>query len=281
MRWRGCWQRVRRPQWTCEPPRSGAPATFPGSPTSRWATSPIGWTPFRRGARSCCTARAAAALPSPRACSSPAASRTSSTSSAGTAPGGTRGFPSSRARHWRSSEPPRPRGRAVKQRIVEAATALVVEDGLERWTTQQVAERAGCAKGLVHYHFHSKWRLLAEVAATLRRARLERRIAAFQAAGSAALDRLWLVLGEETAGGYATAWIALAAAAHPDVRRAQAPEGEELRRLEAVLHAALDLSLGSPARVRAVLGVLDGFELALLRGDAPDAVREIFDPFWL
>ena len=43
-----------------------------------------------------------------------------------------------------------------KHRIVEATIALLQERGATGTTTDRVAVAAGCAKGLVHYHFGSK-----------------------------------------------------------------------------------------------------------------------------
>jgi AcrR family transcriptional regulator len=56
------------------------------------------------------------------------------------------------------------RGREVRRRLVEAARELVPERGWSAVSTRTVAERAGVAPGLVHYHFASLQALLAEAA---------------------------------------------------------------------------------------------------------------------
>jgi AcrR family transcriptional regulator len=56
------------------------------------------------------------------------------------------------------------RGREVRRRLVEAARELVPERGWSAVSTRMVAERAGVAPGLVHYHFASLQALLAEAA---------------------------------------------------------------------------------------------------------------------
>lgn len=47
------------------------------------------------------------------------------------------------------------RGRATRERLLEAAVSLVGEVGWSGVTTRLVAERAGVNPGLVHYHFGS------------------------------------------------------------------------------------------------------------------------------
>jgi AcrR family transcriptional regulator len=56
------------------------------------------------------------------------------------------------------------RGREVRRRLVQAARDLVPERGWTAVSTRTVAERAGVAPGLVHYHFASLQALLAEAA---------------------------------------------------------------------------------------------------------------------
>ncbi|TDD01978.1 TetR/AcrR family transcriptional regulator [Nonomuraea deserti] len=52
------------------------------------------------------------------------------------------------------------RGRATRQRLLDAAVTLVPEVGWGGVTTRLVAERAGVAPGVVHYHFASVTDLL-------------------------------------------------------------------------------------------------------------------------
>ncbi|MEU4428914.1 TetR family transcriptional regulator [Actinoplanes sp. NPDC024001] len=56
------------------------------------------------------------------------------------------------------------RGREMRGRLVRAATELIAERGWTATTTRVVAERAGVAPSLVHYHFPSVQALLAEAA---------------------------------------------------------------------------------------------------------------------
>ena len=56
------------------------------------------------------------------------------------------------------------RGREVRQRLLEAAAALIAERGWTAVSTRLVAERAGVAAGLVHYHYDSVQALLSAAA---------------------------------------------------------------------------------------------------------------------
>lgn len=56
------------------------------------------------------------------------------------------------------------RGREVRQRLLRAAAELIPELGWRAVSTRNLAERAGVAPGLVHYHFASLQTLLGEAA---------------------------------------------------------------------------------------------------------------------
>ncbi|MDN5919426.1 MAG: TetR/AcrR family transcriptional regulator [Pseudonocardia sp.] len=56
------------------------------------------------------------------------------------------------------------RGHEVRQRLLDAAAELIAERGWAAVSTRAVAERAGLASGLVHYHFASVQALLSQAA---------------------------------------------------------------------------------------------------------------------
>lgn len=58
------------------------------------------------------------------------------------------------------------RGRQVRARLRAAAVQLIAERGWSAVSTRAVAERAGVAAGLVHYHYSSIQALLTEAATT-------------------------------------------------------------------------------------------------------------------
>lgn len=168
-----------------------------------------------------------------------------------------------------------------QQRIIDAAKAILIRDGLAGWTVERVAREASCAKGLVHYHFETKWQLLGLVAAALRKERMGRRAGAFARSGTDALDALWEVLTAETASGECAAWFALATVQDRTVRDALPATGDDLRRVAAAMATALALPEPSIPHLRVVLATLDGMQLPLLLGDDREAVREVYDRYWL
>lgn len=175
-----------------------------------------------------------------------------------------------------------PTGQGMRQqRIIDAAKAILTREGLAGWTVERVAREAGCAKGLVHYHFETKWQVLGLVAAALRKERFARRAGAFTRSGTEALDALWEVLTAETASGECAAWFALATVQDRTVRDALPATGDDLRRVAAAMATALSLPELPVTRLRVVLSTLDGMQLPLLLGDDPEAVREVYDRYWL
>lgn len=172
--------------------------------------------------------------------------------------------------------------RGTKQhRIVDAATSILVREGLAGWTVERVAREAGCAKGLVHYHFTTKWQLLSLVAAALRRERIARRMTAFGEVGTDALDALWSVMGEEVASGECAAWLGLATVRDAGVRASMPVTADELRGFAVELSQALAVPQPAAPTLRAVLATLDAMQLPLLLGERPEAVRDVYDRFWL
>ena len=175
-----------------------------------------------------------------------------------------------------------PSGHGMRQqRIIDAAKAILIRDGLAGWTVERVAREAGCAKGLVHYHFETKWQLLGLVAAALRKERMARRAGAFSRSGTDALDALWDVLVAETASGECAAWFALATVQDRAVRDTLSATSDDLRRVAVAMAAALSLPELPITRLRVVLSTLDGMQLPLLLGDNAEAVREVYDRYWL
>lgn len=163
--------------------------------------------------------------------------------------------------------------------IVEAAVNVIQDRYLTDWTVDNVASQAGCAKGLVLYHFKSKEALLGRVVERVRESQSSRRAEALsKAQGSAALDRLWQVLAADVKSGAFGLWVGLLGEQRTRKTAARRPEDDEkLLQLAAV-------ALGVPADSLAlplVPAALDGFSLELLQGRSPATVRERYDSFWL
>lgn len=166
----------------------------------------------------------------------------------------------------------------MKDKLIGAASRVLVREGLAGWSVDLVAAEAGCAKGLVHYHHGSKKALLAAVAARLNHERQSRRLEALSGTGAAALDRLWSCLEEEVRKGQWAAWAALVA--EPAI---EAPAGAagELAAIGAAVARALELPGLKPEDTRLAVSALDGFQVALARGAPRDAVVEGYHRLWL
>lgn len=97
-----------------------------------------------------------------------------------------------------------------RKAILAAAEALIRERGARRTTVDAVATAAGCAKGLVHYHFKTKRGLLEAVAEHLAASREASWAKAFRAATPrSAIQQTWTLLTEESANGTIRAWTSL------------------------------------------------------------------------
>ena len=151
---------------------------------------------------------------------------------------------------------------------------------LTDWTVESVAAQAGCAKGLVLYHFKSKAALLDRIADRVRQQLGERQLAALteDPKGAQALDRLWAVLAADVKAGSFGLWVGLMSDSRTRKAAARSPQ-----EIDGLLQAAA-LALGVPKDSLAlplIPAVLDGLSLELLQGNAPASVQERFDAFWL
>jgi len=169
----------------------------------------------------------------------------------------------------------------MKLRISEHAKSLLIEVGLAAWTLDAVAQRAGCAKGLVAYHHRTRSALLGSVAAQLRADRLRRRTSALEASGSTAIDELWTVIVEEYRSGESAAWFGLLASREPEVRSAQLALLSEAELLGRLVVSSLSLETDGAALGYTTLAALDGFGAALLQGGSAEDVRDAYHRFWL
>ncbi len=167
----------------------------------------------------------------------------------------------------------------TRRRILDATLAVVAEGGVAQCSVDRIAGAAGCAKGLVNYHFRTKESLLAEAAAALARDRAARRRALFDGPrGTAAVDALWRLLVADARGRSGRAWAAFSG--EPATRGPAAPEPAEREALARAAEGAL--GLGPDALSPALLAAgLEGVELELVRGGPGPAVRDAYDRFWL
>lgn len=168
-----------------------------------------------------------------------------------------------------------------REAIVRATLELIRQGGIAATSLDAVAIRAGCAKGLINYHFGSKVALLEAVAGSLAASRRESRLAAISTAqGAAALDRLWEALLAEVTTGAFGAWVDL----HRLTQRGAHPAPTDGGRAGLAAEAARALGLAPGTLIEdelLVAAALEGLQLQLLRGSPPPLVREGFDRFWL
>ena len=166
----------------------------------------------------------------------------------------------------------------ASRKILEAARDTILSRGLTRWTIDQVADQAKCAKGLVLYHYHNKLTLLLAVADLVRQERVEARVGAFLVPGAPGLDRLWDTLLADCESGRSALWLSLVANA--DSRATASLTEPDRLRFSAAAVAALDLPGDRPGLTE-MLDSLLGVELALIQGQPLADVRESFDRYWL
>jgi AcrR family transcriptional regulator len=180
------------------------------------------------------------------------------------------------------------RGQA-REGILEKAEELVKRKGSEPVTVEDVARSTGVAKGLIHYHFKTKQGLMKAVAYRIAAARARSWSAAFDAeTPTAALERTWTLLTEESESGTIRAWNSLLS--REDLLTDQTAKtmysefshslGDALVRM---LRDRMDLALTVPANeIGWLLGaVLNGMGLQLLSGANRTELEGAYAAAWL
>src|SRR3954465_1828942 len=134
----------------------------------------------------------------------------------------------------------------TRSTILAAAVQILQRAGVEGFTLEAVARRAGVVKGLVLYHYASRGRLLKAAAgeiATSRAAAFDRALAS--APRAEALDACWEELRRQTEDGTTRAWLSLCAAGLID-RSANGAGYEEAARDAVIDGCATALASGAP-----------------------------------
>lgn len=148
---------------------------------------------------------------------------------------------------------------STRSGILAAAVETLRRGGIEGFTLDAVAQRAGVVKGLVLYHYASRGSLLRAAAARvaeIRSAAIARVLSS--GSGTAALDACWDELRRQAEDGTARAWLGLCAAGLID-RSANNGGFEE---------AARD-------------ALIDGCAAALATGVPLADARDAYDALWL
>lgn len=137
--------------------------------------------------------------------------------------------------------------------ILEAVESVLRKRGAHNTTMDTVATEAGCAKGLVHYHFDTKQKLLVEAVSRIAGAREAAWTEAFATPDpQEAVDRTWALIREEADAGTLRAWSSLVALGDPKVDQAVSKAADRLRQLMAEgterLFEATGVEPGLPTR---------------------------------
>ena len=144
---------------------------------------------------------------------------------------------------------------------------------LAGWTIEEVAKRAGCAKGLVIYHHQTKRQLLELTAHSIGAQIHASRLAGLRLRPP--LDGLWAATAETARSGYFGALISLRAIGLPPQQPSLANE------LMPAVARALDIPLEALVDQVAMEAVLEGLALRLLAGVPETVVRQGYDQLWV
>lgn len=99
----------------------------------------------------------------------------------------------------------------ARERVLSVAVRHVKRVGVAGITLDEIAEEAGCAKGLITYHFGSKDQLILTATEEILRGHEARWRQALRADSlEAAVRQTWQTLLEEVRDGYWRAWFSLA-----------------------------------------------------------------------
>jgi AcrR family transcriptional regulator len=174
-----------------------------------------------------------------------------------------------------------------REAILGAAVDRLLAEPASRVTLDSVASAAGCAKGLVHYHFKTKDNL---VAAALTRIWEERRgrweAAMSNSEPAAAIAACWQLVITEGGGGICTAavtgWRDISESVVRTVNNARLRFVAQLGESVSALLSRMGLGCTVPAAEIASLmaAVIDGLGLQLASGAPAEALEPAWHAFW-
>lgn len=181
-----------------------------------------------------------------------------------------------------------PRDTQARTRILKAAAGVLMGHPPERVTLELVARRAGCAKGLIHYHYRTKDAVLAAAAAeiwTLRAAAWQQALA--HRDPSTAIQAAWKLIVDETASGVHRAALQLATRHDDLIGRTARTAAAEFRRTVAAATEALVERMGRTLSVPAdeagglLVSTINGLGLELEMDVDSDRVGAVWAAFWV
>ena len=175
----------------------------------------------------------------------------------------------------------------ARARIVDAGIRCITREGVAGASMAAIALEAGVSKALLHYHYHDRATLLAEIVERIGARLISRERAAIDHPTDAGgLDAVWRWLDAELRQGELASFGELALVREGAVRTASRSVAIHRRRSATRtverLFAELDLTPRVPAALMADASVAfaDGLALDVANGSLRDP-RVSFDIFWL
>jgi len=175
----------------------------------------------------------------------------------------------------------------ARVRIVDAGVRCIAREGVVGASMAAIALEAGVSKALLHYHYHDRSTLLAEIVERIGVRTIEReRVAIDESGGMGGLDTLWRWLDEELRRGELVALAELTLVREAPVRRITRSVASDRRRSAARtierLFAELDLTprVPAPLMADAAVAFIDGLALDVANGSVREP-RVSYDIFWL
>lgn len=175
----------------------------------------------------------------------------------------------------------------ARARIVDAGVRCLAREGVGGASMAAIALEAGVSKALLHYHYHDRSTLLAEIVERIGMRTVERERAAIDESGEmGGLDAVWQWLEGELRRGELSALAELALVREAPVRRATRAAASDRRQSAARtiqrLFAELDLTprVPAPLMADAAVAFIDGLALDVANGSAREP-RVSYDIFWL
>ncbi|HEU4720323.1 MAG TPA: TetR/AcrR family transcriptional regulator [Gemmatimonadaceae bacterium] len=174
----------------------------------------------------------------------------------------------------------------ARGRIVNAGVRCIAREGVAGASMAAIALEAGVSKALLHYHYHDRATLLAEIVERISGGTIERERAAVDESTAGGLDALWRWLEGELRRGELAALAELALVREGPVRRATRAAASDRRRSAARtierLFAELDLTprVPAPLLADAAVAFIDGLALDVASGSTREP-RVSYDIFWL
>ena len=175
----------------------------------------------------------------------------------------------------------------ARRSILDAAIHELRDKGAGTATVEAVAKRAGCAKGLVLYHFKTKQKLLESAGSALANTRVAKWTTAFEGTATEAIDQTWEVLTTESANGVTMAWSSLLSPTGQISDQAVSDISKSFANALGEAGFGLFARLGTEPRVsKEELGwllasIVTGIETALLTGANAEAVNGAYTAAWL